>query len=420
MSHAHQLAVKKRNLKRAQQRRIQQQQRLQEQRMMVNAARIHRQQQQAIQLQQQQPPQPPLLEHAPEETPPHEEDEVAVPHPPQVKKKDKGHHRRLMGFSQQPSRWRKVKSMCNLDLDSNDTSMIPVYPVSKRAKSASAMESPRSISMQDAQEVTSALLHVLDKKPGEKLVISKLLRGHQVTRLSTEDVSAVTALADVSESRSHGGLELSPVWSTDETPDASFQSFPPSSDDTYTEEVGHTSDTHPPVTTPTETSPPSYKTPSKSSNWNYHVSKIQKGAHLLAKELLIHHGIPSSSQSVLLSAPKTPANTLAQTPSTSSSAIPTDKCNFCMLIERSTGIAAYLAPDPEIRPPVKCTCGSAQEVPQRQSQEETSEPIPQTEVPPPEVAPATQPATQRRNTRFGGVKQGLWDSSHTFKPFKKK
>ena len=119
MSHSHQLAVKKRNLQRAKQRTLQQQQQLQEQRNLVNAARIYSQHQQAVQQQQQQqPPQQQPQEHPPEETPPHEVDDAAVQPPPRIKKKVKDHHRRIMGFNQQPSTWRKVKSMCNLKLHS--------------------------------------------------------------------------------------------------------------------------------------------------------------------------------------------------------------------------------------------------------------------------------------------------------------
>ena len=407
MSHSHQLAVKKRNLQRAKQRTLQQQQQLQEQRNLVTAARIYSQHQQAVQQQQQQqPPQQQPQEHPPDETPPHEEDDAAVQPPPRIKKKVKDHHRRIMGFNQQPSTWRKVKSMCNLNTDLDDTPMNPVYPVFKRAKSASAIEAPRSISMQDAHEVTNALLHVLDKKSGEKLIIAKLLRGHTIARLTTDDVSTVVAIADLSESRS-----------TDETADASFQSFPPTSEEE--EEVGQPSDTPPPVTTPTESSPPPYQTPSKSTNWDYHLSRIQKGAHLLAKEYLPSQNIPSSSRSILISAPIDPATTSSAQQNPSSDSTP-DKCECCMLVENSAGTAAYFALTPENRQNVKCTCGRVKEVQQRQSQEETPQITPQPEVTPTEVAPDTKPIQQRPKTRFGGVRSGIWDRTHTFRPIKKK
>ena len=399
MSHSHQLAVKKRNLQRAQQRRLHLQQQLQEKRALVEAVRVHSQHQQAVQQQQQQPPQQLQDPHEPEETPPHEEDDMPVFQPPQLKKKDKEHHRHIMGFHQPRSSWRKVKSMSNLDTDIVDTPQDLVYPVFKRVKSASAIEPPCTISLQDAHEVTSALLHVLDKKPGEKLIITKLLRGNTIARLTTDDVSTVVAIADLSESRS-----------TVETADTSFQSFPPSSD--IDEDVVQSSDNYPTVTTPTETSPPPYKTPNKFSNWDYHLSKFQTGAQLLAKEIIRPQDIPSSSTSALISAPTTTATTSARAPLDNT-------CEYCRLCNRSAGAAAYFALTLEKRQSLKCTCGKFQEVLIQQSQAQTSSPIPQPEVPPTEVAPDTQPK-QRRNTRFGGIPQGIWDKTHNFLPNKKK
>ena len=397
MSHAHQLAVKKRNLQRAQQRLIQQQQQRQARRALSEAAAVHLQHQQALQQQQQQQHQ---LPQEPEETPPHEEEQQITLEPPKLRQKEKNQHRKIMGFQKQPSTWRKVKSMGNLHPDIHDPDQIPLSQVasstnSRRARSAPDLHQLSTITATDAQEAASTLLHVLDKESGEKLIISTLWRDNTVTRLSTSDVSTIVAISDLSESRS-----------ADETANSSFQSFPPSPE--QLQELPQSPTTTPPVTTPTETSPPPYQTPKKSSNFQYHISKLNTGAQLLARDILCAPQPSSSSQAAAnLTVPISPPS-------------PIDKHKSCIICENSAGVTTYFSVPPEKRQELKCTCGRNKEVQPQQLATETSPIQPAPEVKLVKDSEPTQPEQPRRKTRFAGIPQGLWSKNHTFTPNKKK
>lgn len=355
-----------------------------QQNLALRRARAQQQQQAQQQLQQQ----PPLPVEEEEETPPNDLPDVIGP--PLRPQKEPGKHRTLMEFEPEQSKWKRRKS-CNrikfihaFDHTNNQYHLSPQEITSiserRRAKSMSHIDLV-TVSDQEARFISSAVLHVLDQKEADQFVKDKLMENHIISRITREEISAVIALHEMpSNSDTSRSTEA----------ESSFHSIP-----TSNEEQSPTKVT--PVKTPTKLKPPRLpELRQKSKVLKETIANWDKGTTLLAQQLLdlgAKISVPGASESV---------------PSTSTCEREPAAHNPCLVCDNSR----YYVFSPEARKNLKCSCSrnlvTDIQTPQQQPQQ------------PPQPRPQKPASPTTRKTRYGGVKQGVWDkASHVFKPNKK-
>ena len=411
-SHLNQYRTKQRNRRAEEEERLERQVRQQERQALRENDRLRRLRNQQQQQQQQQQPQVQVAEEEQEETPPNDVPDVIMP-PPRPQKQP-GMHRMIIDFNQRAKRQRpkscsRIEFINAFDNTTNDVNEKDKPPKTdrRRAKSMSDLDLV-TISNQEAEFISSAVLQILDQKQADQFVKNQLLKNVNISRITREEISTVVQLHEAS-SNSDTSRSTTDI-------DSSFHSIP-------SEPEQQSLPSPPPVKTPTKTKPP--RLPHLRQQRKNLIDKFRVYDHattLLAQQLR-HPSAPKPTTSTTTSAPQSPCGVCdnpryfttspeerealkCTCPRQVSTAPPRPKSpqTPCVVCDNSR----YFLFSPETRKTLKCSCPrqllTAPPSPQQQQQQQ----------------PQQQATPTTRTTRYKGVKQGVWDkASHIFKPSKK-